>query len=60
MPQDYDNSAPALDETLSEKARRVLEMQLVVALAFNGQVTADTAEAIYSLACAYRELAKDE
>ncbi len=48
------------DETLAEKTGRLLENQLDLAIGVSGVVSADNAEAIFNLACAYRELTKAE
>ncbi len=49
-----------VDESLSEKTARLLDNQLDMAIGLSGLIGSETAEAIYNLACAYRELVKDE
>ncbi len=47
-------------ETLAEKTGRLLENQLDLAIGVSGVVSADNAESIFNLACAYRELTKED
>lgn len=47
-------------ESLAEKTERLLEQQLDLAIGLSGLVGTETAEALYNLACAYRELTKAE
>ncbi len=49
-----------VDETLAEKTGRLLENQLDLAIGVSGVVSADNAESIFNLACAYRELTKED
>ncbi len=56
-----DNFQPLpVSETLAEKTGRLLENQVDLAIGVSGVVSADNAEAIFNLACAYRELTKAE
>lgn len=48
------------DETPTEKIERLLIQQIDLSLGISGLIGADQAEAIYNLACAYRELVKAE
>ncbi len=58
MPENF--QPPAAYETLAEKTGRLLENQIDLAIGVSGVVSADNAEAIFNLACAYRELTKAE